>query len=400
MPRTKLTAAFVNSAACEDGPRIEYWDTVRTGLGLRVSGKGTKSWVYWYRANGQAKRWTFGRFPAIDLAGAREIALDAEAIVHRGGDPALNKQHNKSLQSHTVEALSHEFIERHAKKNRESSWKESQRIFSAYINPAIGRQPITEVTRPEIRSILNKVADRGAKMQANRILSAARKFFNWAVENDYVSAAVTDGIKPPAQERDRDRILSEDEIAAVWNGTTLLGWPFGPLFQLLLVTAQRKSEVGSMRWSQIEDDVWSLSRDDTKSDRAHSIHLSDLALDIIHSLPKVEGQDLVFSTNGITSVSGYSKAKARLDKLSGVEDWRIHDLRSTATSEMAALGFPEHVLSRVLNHSTGKSRGVTAIYNRHAYQDEKRHALEAWSLKLREITSDGSGTSNVVRLKG
>jgi integrase len=210
----------------------------------------------------------------------------------------------------------------------------------------------------------------------------------------------------PTAETARDRALSDDEIRFFWAGCDKLGWPFGPMFQLLLLTAQRRDEVGGMEWSEVDKRVWTIPRERAKNDRAHEVHLSDLALEIIDELPKIsrtlpegtgsEPSPYLFTTNGRRPVSGFSRAKLRLDRHMvqllradieeagtnpqkvEIEGWILHDLRRTAATGTARLNIAPHVVDRILNHVSGTIRGVAAVYNRHAYLEERKAALELW----------------------
>ena len=180
----------------------------------------------------------------------------------------------------------------------------------------------------------------------------------------------------------RDRILSDDEIQTLWRGCDAMGWPFGPFVQLLLLTAQRRGELASVKWDDLSgldsgQPVWALPREATKADRAHSVPLSLQAARIFEGLPRTG--EFVFSTGRRADkpLSGFSKPKKRLDEATDLSEWRFHDLRRSAASIMARLNAPPHVLSRVLNHAPSQQEGVTAVYNRYAYEPEKRHALEA-----------------------
>jgi integrase len=207
-------------------------------------------------------------------------------------------------------------------------------------------------------------------------------------------------IPRPAAENPRDRVLSDDEIVAFWKGCKSLGWPFGWLFRLLLLTAQRRDEVGNMTWLEVdlEGGLWMLPRERAKNDRAHEVQLSRLALEILAAAPRIDGSQFIFTTTGRRPASGFSKAKQRLDTrmaqvlteelakgypgkdkiATGVPAWTLHDLRRTAATGMASLNVPPHVVDRILNHVSGTIRGVAAVYNRHAYLDERKAALEAW----------------------
>ena len=166
-----------------------------------------------------------------------------------------------------------------------------------------------------------------------------------------------------------------------------MGYPFGPLGQLLLLTAQRMREVGMMHRSEIdrENTVWILPADRTKSGREIEVPLSSLALNILGGLPQfTQGGYIFTTTSGLRPVSGFSKMKARTDNLARINGWRLHDLRRTARTGLAELGVPEIIAEKVLNHSPQNI--LTRIYDRHEYSDEKRDALERWAKRLREIT--------------
>ena len=186
---------------------------------------------------------------------------------------------------------------------------------------------------------------------------------------------------------------------------------FGPLVKLLLITARRRDEVADMEWSEIDlvKGVWTLPRHKAKNDRVHEVQLSEAASDVLRSLPRI-GNSLVFSTTGETAVSGFSKSKRRLDaamlkakreelgarKGDAIPGWTLHDFRRTAATGMARMNIPPHVVDKILNHVSGTIRGVAAVYNRFAYLDERRAALEAWG---RYLTSAQPAKSNGLHLR-
>jgi len=189
------------------------------------------------------------------------------------------------------------------------------------------------------------------------------------------------GVKPPAKEKSRDRVLTDDELKAVWKAADELAWPFGRIVQLLILTGQRREEVAGTTWGEfnLETRVWKLPRGRVKNDAGHDVPLSVAAIELIKGLPRLRGCDLVFSTTGESAVSGFSKAKDKLDKKADVRNWRIHDLRRTVASGMARLGVNLPVIEKVLNHSSGSFAGIVGVYQRHSFADEKRQALEAWA---------------------
>jgi integrase len=192
-------------------------------------------------------------------------------------------------------------------------------------------------------------------------------------------------------------VLTDAEIAALWPATDQLGYPFGQLVRLLLITAQRRDEVAHMRWSDLDLDnrVWTIPRERTKSDRLQQVPLSSLAMEVLAETPRLGDYVLSSGVRGDKPVSGFSVAKKRLDAISGLAEWRLHDLRRTAASGMAKLNVPPHIIEKVLNHSTGTVSGVAAVYNRYGYLDEKRDALEAWSKMMTEIISSTENTMEV-----
>jgi integrase len=232
---------------------------------------------------------------------------------------------------------------------------------------------------------------------ANRTHANLSRFFSWCLERDRLDISPVANVKAPGVEVARDRILSDDEIEAVWRAWDTMGWPFGAAFKLLLLTGQRRDEVARLEWENVdfEGRLWTLPRTATKSNRLHEVPLSDVALEILAASPRTS--QYIFSTNGTSPISGFSHAKRRCDDLSGIHNWRLHDLRRTAASGMARLGVAPHVVEKVLAHVGGTISGVAAVYNRHRYSEEKRCALGVWASKLREITEGPA--DNVVPLR-
>ena len=243
---------------------------------------------------------------------------------------------------------------------------------------------------------------------------AVRRLYRWAVARDVLFADPTTSIeKPLTRSGERERVLDDGEIIRFWHGCEALGYPYGPLFQLLLLTAQRRDEVGEMQWHELADlehRVWHLppaaarnQSSRTKNSKAHDVHLSDPALAIINALPRfapLPGKpDYVFSVRGDRPV-GYADAKARLANAMGVTDWRLHDLRRTATTLMARLKVAPHVAERVINHKSGTFRGVAGVYNRFQYRDEHQAALEALGRFVESLVRPEAGGDNVVALRG
>jgi integrase len=215
--------------------------------------------------------------------------------------------------------------------------------------------------------------------------------FNWAVARDIIASSPTAGIKPPSPERSRDRTLSDAELRLVWEAASTIGYPFGILVQLLIVTGQRRGEVAGMKWDEVDltGRIWTLPRERVKNNQMHVVPLSKAAAAIVEAAPRIEGP-FVLTTTGATHAAGYAKGKQRLDALlpADMPAWRLHDLRRSVASGMARLGINLPVIEKVLNHSSGSFAGIVGVYQRHDFAEEKCRALEAWGKHVMRIVAD------------
>ena len=404
MSTIKLTQLAVERIGKPAAGRVEYFDSLLPGFGLRVAASGHKSWIVFYRFQGKLRRYTIGSIKDEPVADqARAAAREIMREVSRGADPAAEKKASKAApkaapeppkEKDTVRSVAAQFVELHCKPNNRS-WAETERTLRNHVISRWGNRELASITRQNIRSLLADLVSEGHPIAANRTLAAVRKMFAWAVDEEILSTSPVKKFKAPAKENERDRVLSDDELTRVWEASGKLGSIIGGFVRVLILTGQRRDEVGTMRWRDInlETKVWTLPREVTKADRSHEVPLSPLAISVLAGLPRLG--DFVFTTRGDRPISGYSSFKERLDKFSGVdEDWRFHDLRRTAGTGMARLGIAGSTISRVLNHAEG---GVTKIYNRYSYLDEKRHALETWAAHVDRMLSPPH--DNVVALR-
>jgi integrase len=306
--------------------------------------------------------------------------------------------------------LIEEFLRRHVRPKSRTAAETERMLVKDVAGPWRDRK-VQDITRRDVVRLLDGIVDRGAPHVANRLFDIIRKMFGWSAERGIIEVSPCVGLKAPAGKTSRDRILSDDEVRWFWAATERFDYPFQPFFRLLLLTGQRRDEIAGMRRSELDlaAAMWTLPRERSKNDKAHEIPLSTAALEALTTVPTIASQALLFSTNGRSSISGYSKAKARLDRLmleaardenpdAVIQPWRIHDLRRSAASGMARLGQPVHVVEAVLNHRSGTIRGVAAVYNRYSYADEKRRALEAWGRFLSDLVNN-EPAANVVALR-
>lgn len=415
--------------------RQEIPDGLLVGLYLVVQPSGARSFAVRYRYAGQPRKLTLGAFPTINLETARTLGAKALRAAAEGRDPATEKQSAKGDAKRQAaeeirgkrdlfENVARDFIERHAmKSNRAATWRETARILGLRPSPddptklvdvggdvmsAWRGRKIQEISKRDVIALLDAVNDRGSPIMANRVLSAVRKLFNWCMARDVIAASPCGGVAPPAPERSRDRVLTDDELRLVWKAADSDGWPFGPLVKLLVLTGQRLAEVGGMRWDEVdlENKLWTLPAKRVKNNELHEVPLSDAAIAIISALPRIKTtKGFVFTTRRDAAVSGYSRAKNRIDdavakanKGTPLADWVFHDLRRTMASGMAPLGIQLHVVEKILNHTSGSFGGVAGVYQRYDFANEKRSALAAWASHIESVVS-GKQPTNVISLR-
>ena len=397
-----LTAKAIEAAKPSD-KRQEIPDGIVSGLYLVVQPSGAKSWALRYRHAGKPCKLTLGRWPIMELKGAREAAAVAIDAVERGGNPAIERKATKAAQleaqlegRNKVRNLLDQFEKRHLSKLK--SKKQARDFLDRFILEPWGDRDVQAIKKRDIIDLLEGIADSGRGTSANRVLAHLRKFLNWCVERDIIEVNPATGVKPVADEKSRDRVLSDDEIRAFWQACEAVGQPFGPLGKLLLLTGQRRGEVSEMTESELSGDTWHLNAERTKNGRGHDVPLSRAAGAVLADVERIKGEaGYVFTTTGKTPVSGFSKAHniitAKMAELASeaagepvtIAHWTWHDLRRTCATGLARLGVPVRVTEAVLNHVSGTGGGIVSVYQRHDYADEKREALELWGDAVGDI---------------
>jgi integrase len=382
------------------GKRIIHWDAQVPGFGLRVSDKSRPddlgAFVLVTRLPGSSNPTArkIGTYPAMTLAQARQVAREWREDISKGVDPKVKEAERLREEARrradtfaaAVEAYANERL------GRLRTGAEVQSAIERFAMPKWGQRPISGLHRADVKELIRNV-HKDAPIAANRLLSYLKTFFAWAAEEELIEASPAAVVKPLADEVKRDRVLSDAEIRAVWEACGALG-VFGRAFKFMLATGQRRSEVGGVTWSEIDraKRLWTVPRERAKADRAHEIPLSGLAMSIIDECPELN--QYVFTTGRATAISGWSKAKAALDKKIDVGEWHVHDLRRTCATNLAILGTDRIVISKLLNHAEGD---VTSIYDRHARDEEKRSAMDRWAARLMAIA--GGGEDNIVPIR-
>lgn len=366
--------------------RYEVRDAKVQGLHVRVSTSGSKIFYVFVRQDSKRCRLKIGPYPMVSLAEARRKAMEIARDAELG---ALQPQEVIKKQiCPTLGEIIPEFIRLYAQPNTKD-WKGTQSILTKF-NP-IAKKRLDEIKRTDIVRILDDIVASGTPTRANRALAAIKKLMNWCVDRGVIEISSVAHLRPPTKEKSRDRVLSHAEMGTLWHSAIAEGYPFKQFVQVLMLTGQRRGEVAGMRWSEVdlEEGIWTLPANRVKNGRLHVVPLSTQAIDILKSIPRFLNSDLVFTTTGKTSISGFGRLKERLalSLPDGTEDWRFHDFRRTVSTEMARLGIQPHVIDAVTNHKSGVVSGVAATYNRYTYLDEKREALQIWSDFVEKLTT-------------
>jgi integrase len=394
--------------------RYEAPDGKVAGLHLIVQPSGARSWAWRFRFAGKPRKLTLGSYPELGLAAARALAQEAAVKLARGIDPGVEKialkaaaRAEKVCEVDLVENVVKQFLERHAMVKTRDHVETKRLLEKDVVGRWKGRR-LSSITRGDVRDMLDAIVDRGAPVGANRTFAQLRKMCAWSVERGIIDRSPCDGVKPPSSEQSRDRVLDDNELRLLWHAAGEIGFPFGSITRLLMLTGARKSEIGDLVWSEIdlEKAIWRLPAERSKNRRAHEMPLSKEVVAILKSLPRFtrkKGEvDYIFSP-GTTAPSGFSRAKTRLDAAMlaamrktaidrGADPdeevfpaWIFHDIRRSVASGMAATGVDLHVIEKCMNHVSGTFGGIVAIYQRHTFADEMREAMNKWGSHIDAI---------------
>jgi hypothetical protein len=411
MPSLKITKRAVDAAPVPTSGDAYFWDQELKGFGLRVTPKAVRSYVFQYRLRGQpAKRKTIGQH----------------------GSPWTPEKADRKRQREAVElefgAYLEAFTNGYLKAEWADTWADARRRLEVHVLPKLKGRALPTIERHEISTVIDALRDRPAL--ARNTHAVLRKLFAWAVDRGDLKQSPVPGAPPAVKAR--KRVLSPDEIVALWRASYGLSDPFGQFVRMLVVTLQRRTEVAALPWSELSElnRMWRQAGERVKNEDDHLVPLSALAVAELDSLTPAPSDPTkakswkrkgpVFTTTGETPISGFSKAKARLDKLmlpilQKIADdradalgeprelvflppWRFHDIRRTGTTQMQALGIPIEVTEKVINHRSGETAGIRGVYNLHAYTDEKRAALDAWAGFLSNLIRAADAAPNVVPL--
>jgi integrase len=364
-------------------------------LYLVIQPSGARRFALRYRFGGEPRNVKLAK--GLSLAAARKIAADAALQLEQSIDPRDARRADKAkiaaAQADTVDHHVAAFAKLHVSKLRSETQRQYGHILEDIVLPAWTGRTVHSITRRDVRELIEGVAEGGKVVMANRTLAIVAKLFNWLCERDVITATPCTGVKRPTKEEARDRVLSDDEIKALWLACDKIGEPGGTVFKLLLLLGQRRGEVAGMCRSEIDSEgVWHIPASRMKGKRAHDLPLPAKALALIDAMPVINGNDRVFPP------MQFAHVKERLDAHMKTAPWRTHDLRRTVASGMARLGIALPVIEKALAHRSGTFAGIVDVYQRHSFSIEMRAALERWAEHVERLVS-GEPSDNVVSLR-
>ncbi len=423
MPTGNITKRSIDALVKGDRD-IFLWDDRERGFGAKITPTGSISYVYQYRMGGRGtptKRWTIGTHGgAWTAATARTEAERLARLVGQGVDPVEDKK-RREREAATLgfAAYVETFTDGYLKTDWGPSWPQAKRQLEMHAVPVLGEQALPKIGVSDLNPVFDKLRNQPA-LQRN-VYAVLRKLFNWADKRDDIPSSPMAKMDAPKGVQRRKRILSPDEIVAVWRASFKLDDPRGHFVRLLIATLQRRGEGAELPWAELAQDkaTWQMAGDRAKNGQEHMVPLNSVALSILDCLGWRRRGFVFPSATGKTPISNFSDIKAILDRamlpiLQDIADtradaegqerhpvelrpWRLHDIRRTGTTVMQSLGIPIEVTERVINHHEGgEAAGIRAVYNLYEYLPEKAHALNAWGAWLEQQINGAPASSNVV----
>lgn len=408
MSKVKLSDPFIRSLE-KPKQRIEIYDTLTTGLALRVTPTGAKSFVYRYRINNEVKRYTIGQFPKIGLADARKICKDLHLTKLHGDDPLYKRERAKSeskLGSRFID-LANRFKEEYLPQLRKRTADEYFRIIDRELTPTLGKVLISDIKRADVIKLLDKIAlNRNTPVMANRVKATISSIFSFAVNKALLEYNIIRDVKKYTKtktgervEVKRDRFYTADEIHRIWQAVDSQQEPTRSYYMFLMMYGQRKTETALAKWEHIDFDqrTWTIPAINTKAKRKHILPLTNQAIKLLQQLKDYSGGGTwVFrSRYSDTPIKWVDKAKQRIAKISEVSDFRPHDLRRTLATNLSEMGTERVVLKKIQNHI---GQDITDVYDRHDYRLPVLKALQEWSNRLMDIAEGNEAVLTNIEL--
>jgi integrase len=392
----KINAKTVTRLALPEGKAdVIHFDDGMPGFGLRLRKSGEqvrRSWVVQYRRAGATRRLLLGSADVLGVEQARAAAKKALGKVALGGDPQGEKAEQRARDMFTMSALADDYLKAKEGSVRARTLVESQRYLTGPYFKPLHNMPVEQITRRDVAARVLAITRESGARTGGRARSALNSMFAWAMGQGLAENNPVVGTNEPKTAPSRDRVLTDAELGAVWKACG--DDDFGRIVRLLLLTGQRRTEVGGVTWGELDLDggTWTIPAQRTKNGRQHTLPLSALAASVIEAIPQRVGRDCLFGERGTSGFCSWATAKAALDvRLGGqVAKWTLHDIRRSVATRMCDLGVMPHVVEQILNHQSGHRAGVVGTYNRSAYEKPVKAAMMQWSDHIRAITGGGA----------
>ncbi|MEY8119257.1 tyrosine-type recombinase/integrase [Falsihalocynthiibacter sp. BN13B15] len=400
--KTELTAIGLRKLAKPQKGRVELTDTKSRGLSFRHTAKGEMSWSVRLKVHGRDRRFQLGLYPEVTLSAARIACEKMRSEVVAGKDPVKDRREasTQAIGLTVADTLDlYNDLHLSGSKYQERRMRMFKRALKAHL-----KRPVSDLKQSDLQRMVDVVA-RDAPIAANRLVSELKHFTGWAFRRGYLEAHVGAALEKPTKEKPRDRILSFEEIGAIWHATEALGPMVGGFVRVLMLTGQRRGDVAGMRWEEIEGNRWEIPSTRTKNAKPHIVHLSASVLEVLADVKDAEPQGaarrkgVVFSHGAGNEIKTFHRYKATLDSLSGVADWTFHDFRTAFASHCAESGISEGIVDRVLNHVAGGSQvsAIARVYQRSELLAPRAQALDRWESIVLRASGDAEA-GKVVRL--
>jgi integrase len=381
MPIRKLTQAFWRTAKAEPGKeRSIYWDESLRRFGLMVTASNHRSGVVQYRADRISRRHTINH--TLGLEAARREALAILGKVARGHDPVLERRRAAETGRNTLRAVCDRYLAREGGKLRTAAKRQAN--LKRLVYPVLGDRQIEDIKRSDINALLDDIEDQRGAAMADQILATLRRICNWhAIRDDQFRTPFVRGMaRRTPEQRERDRILNDDELRAVWGTAEAFASPWGQFIRFLLLAACRRTEASAMTWGELANGKWTIPAMRYKTSTEVTLPLSSAAMKVLAEIPRIEGCDFVFTTDGRTPISGFSTFKLKFDIACSVKNWRLHDLRRTSRSLMSRAGVNSDIAERCMGHALP---GIRSIYDKYPYVLEMQAAFEQLAAQIESI---------------
>jgi integrase len=373
--RVALTDVFVRAAKPPGRGSITVFDTTFRGLCLRISAGGTKSFCLLHGK--ERTRRYIGKYPAMSLADARTTArrmLSEQALGIVQRQPSIT----------FAEALEL-FLAQSAQRNRPRTTDDYRRLLTRHFLPVLGQKDLANIRTQDITRIVDRLLP--TPSECRHAFVAGKVMFRWAARRSLTETNPCEHLYAPTKATPRERVLTDDELRQIILRSRMSGYQFGTVLQLLILTGQRRTEIGSLRWEWIDQAKRTITLPGmaTKNKRAHTFPYGQMTSNTLATIPRLGSYLFPGSRGSDAAMTGWSNFKAAFDKTCPIVGWTLHDLRRTFATNLAALGVRLEVTEKLLNHVSGSFGGIVGVYQRHSFQDEMRVAMGLWEAKISQL---------------